>query len=384
MLAPMKTVLWLIACVAIAASGCDFGANSAKCGNSIVEIGEDCEPGSGASAVCDSACKFICGNGTLNSDEQCDDGNRVDGDGCDSTCKLECGNGNVDANEQCDDGNQKGGDGCDSDCKLECGNGKLDFNETCDASAGSPSGACGCTDACKWAVAGSSCSDDNACTGSDACDGAGTCKSKALSCDDKNAGTSDTCYAAVGCAHLKLSDTTGSNKQGGGTSGTLFEDVCPAGKVLVGIAGQVDKNGMSLNQLGGVCGPISISSTLAISIGADDTSLPLRGSGNNGDMPVISKCPANQVVVGFAGYADINGVYLIAAACAPLTASYGATGFSITIGNTADQSAIGVTGGMSFGDTKCINAIATGTSIRDGKPLGEFAVTCATMSIVSP
>lgn len=64
---------------------------------------------------------FICGDGILDPDEQCDDGNLSGGDGCDGSCQLEnsCGNGVVDPGEECDDGNLSGGDGCDSVCQLE-------------------------------------------------------------------------------------------------------------------------------------------------------------------------------------------------------------------------------------------------------------------------
>ena len=53
----------------------------------------------------------VCGNGTVEAGEQCDDGNTADGDGCDSNCQIEpvCGNGTVEAGEQCDDGNTDSG-----------------------------------------------------------------------------------------------------------------------------------------------------------------------------------------------------------------------------------------------------------------------------------
>jgi len=70
-----------------------------------------------------------CGDGNVDSGEQCDDGNTVDGDGCSSTCQTEvpppppptcvCGNGVVDAGETCDDGNTVDGDGCSSTCQTE-------------------------------------------------------------------------------------------------------------------------------------------------------------------------------------------------------------------------------------------------------------------------
>lgn len=64
----------------------------------------------------------VCGNGIVESGEQCDDGNLVSGDGCSSTCDIEvavCGNGILETGEQCDDGNLMSGDGCSSTCDLE-------------------------------------------------------------------------------------------------------------------------------------------------------------------------------------------------------------------------------------------------------------------------
>ena len=107
-----------------------------------------------------------CGNGVLTSDEACDDGNEVSGDGCDEQClRVEpgfscaapgqpcreiarCGDGLVAASEQCDDGNTEVGDGCSERCKVElgkkcegepsvctdaeCGNGIVEGAESCD------------------------------------------------------------------------------------------------------------------------------------------------------------------------------------------------------------------------------------------------------------
>jgi cysteine-rich repeat protein len=47
-----------------------------------------------------------------------------------------CGNGKVEANEQCDDGNKNNNDGCSSACKKEgCGDGIIQPPEECDGSA---------------------------------------------------------------------------------------------------------------------------------------------------------------------------------------------------------------------------------------------------------
>ena len=71
-----------------------------------------------ASRPCGGA---ACGNGVLETGEECDDGNTVSGDGCSATCQVEvgCGNGVVEGTEQCDDGNLNSGDCCSAHCFIE-------------------------------------------------------------------------------------------------------------------------------------------------------------------------------------------------------------------------------------------------------------------------
>lgn len=100
-----------------------------------------------------------CGNRVVQRKEQCDDGNRKDGDGCSSNCKVEpeeCGNGRMEGDEECDDGNIKGGDGCSSICTSEekyvpvlvtkCGNGILENDEECED--GNVIAGDGCSEVC--------------------------------------------------------------------------------------------------------------------------------------------------------------------------------------------------------------------------------------------
>lgn len=73
--------------------------------------------GTCAAGVCLPA---VCGGGFIDADEECDDGNRISGDGCTADCLLEaCGNGRIDVGEGCDDGDVRSHDGCDSTCALE-------------------------------------------------------------------------------------------------------------------------------------------------------------------------------------------------------------------------------------------------------------------------
>ncbi len=106
--------------------------------------GEECDDGGDTSTLyngCSTACKRVnyCGDGSISHDEQCDDGNLIDGDGCSSTCLYEagfsciqtngkteckpipCGNAILNENEACDDGNRISGDGCSAACLIESG-----------------------------------------------------------------------------------------------------------------------------------------------------------------------------------------------------------------------------------------------------------------------
>ena len=74
-----------------------------------------------------------CGNGVVDANEQCDDGNDDPEDGCNQCVAPVCGDGKVDGNEACDDGNQIDYDGC-TRCQLGiCGDGIVDGGiEECD------------------------------------------------------------------------------------------------------------------------------------------------------------------------------------------------------------------------------------------------------------
>lgn len=126
--------------------GCRADCTSERCGDGRVDAGEACDDG-GASATCSAACtRVVCGDFQVETPEICDDGNAVGGDGCSADCqRLEfCGNDLVDPGEACDDANQVSGDGCRGDCaKVEaCGDQVVDEGEACDDGNGNPSDAC--------------------------------------------------------------------------------------------------------------------------------------------------------------------------------------------------------------------------------------------------
>ncbi|MFH1425280.1 MAG: hypothetical protein ABIG28_00935 [archaeon] len=62
-----------------------------ECGlQSVCGTQTDCGTCSDPEEICQSGqCVVLCGNGVLDQGEECDDSNRLDGDGCDSMCELE-------------------------------------------------------------------------------------------------------------------------------------------------------------------------------------------------------------------------------------------------------------------------------------------------------
>ncbi len=107
---------------------------SAVCGNDEVEPGETCDPVSSCPTSCNDG--DVCTVDTLSGDPSlCTSScsypplaTCVDDDTCcpsncnantDNDCSPVCGNGEVESGEQCDDGGTTPGDGCDANCQYE-------------------------------------------------------------------------------------------------------------------------------------------------------------------------------------------------------------------------------------------------------------------------
>ena len=125
--------------------GCSMTCQFERCGNGIIDPGEQCDTADHDGFKCSKCHEVKCGDGILDAafGEKCDDGNAVASDDCVSsstdpaTCKLAiCGDGVVDtAREACDNGPANGtpGNGCAADCHvIACGNGILEAGEECD------------------------------------------------------------------------------------------------------------------------------------------------------------------------------------------------------------------------------------------------------------
>jgi fibro-slime domain-containing protein len=104
-----------------------------RCGDAAVnDVTEACDNGlnldrySTSASACGPGCTrpSFCGDAVVDSSfgEQCDDGANDNAyGGCSDTCKLgpRCGDGEVNGSEECDDGNRVNGDGCNLECKQE-------------------------------------------------------------------------------------------------------------------------------------------------------------------------------------------------------------------------------------------------------------------------
>ncbi|MDC0675873.1 DUF4215 domain-containing protein [Nannocystis radixulma] len=139
----------------------------------------------------------VCGDGIVEGDEQCDDGNEVDGDSCKNNCTPGelCGNGMLDPGEECDDGNKVALDDCENNCtetevSPSCGDGVVDGDDECDD--GNTDNTDACTNACKNAECGD-----------------GLVQAGVEECDDANDVDTDDCVsscklASCGDGHVQM------------------------------------------------------------------------------------------------------------------------------------------------------------------------------------
>jgi cysteine-rich repeat protein len=131
------------------------GATPATCGDGSVDSGEECDASGLDSADCNADCsEAVCGDGYLNTTagEVCDDGDENGeptfcNDDCTGTTEAVCGNGVLEEGENCEDNlaYRYCPDGeeecvtninyppCDDDCRIPiCGDGVVEGDETCD------------------------------------------------------------------------------------------------------------------------------------------------------------------------------------------------------------------------------------------------------------
>jgi hypothetical protein len=176
-----------------------------------------------------------------------------------------------------------------------------------------------------------------------------------------------------------LSGVDATGLAGNATGGTSYQDACPAGQALVGFVGSLSQATTAAvhRQIGGVCGTLQVTGT-AVSVN-QGSSLPARGK--VGVSAWSRTCPANQVVVGFAGRSGLL-VDQLTFTCAPLAASAATVGAPLTVGVATSLAAVGGTGGTAFAAIKCpAGEMARASSVRTGDNLAAFSLLCSKATV---
>jgi cysteine-rich repeat protein len=128
-------VFWVVGSSATLGTNTDFVGNIIAIESITLNTGSRIDCGSALARTgsvtldtnlieaCNYTCNnpWICGDGVVDSNEECDDGNLNNDDACNSQCDLTsnvgtCGEAIVDSNEVCDDGNLNNDDSCTNLC----------------------------------------------------------------------------------------------------------------------------------------------------------------------------------------------------------------------------------------------------------------------------
>jgi cysteine-rich repeat protein len=223
-------VAW--ATTASVTSGCGGGDSSG--------IGEDEDtgiptPDGGDGGDLDGADPIpVCGNGAKEGVEECDDGNKVDGDGCQADCTLMCKPGDpLRGDAKCDDRNPCNGVETCTAAKI-CSKGTpLKDGDSCGTGKTCKAGDClvnSCGDS--LVTAPEECDDGNVTKG----DGCDDCKFSCVSTDaTRNCPPPSPCFAAGTCNDAKHTCTAGAALADGTSCGASM--ICKAGSCVAAACG---------------------------------------------------------------------------------------------------------------------------------------------------
>ncbi|MDX2051038.1 MAG: DUF4215 domain-containing protein [Polyangiaceae bacterium] len=159
------------------------GGNTGQIGSMVIDLDMGAGMAKAGSSMCGASMCMervpACGDGYLDPNEKCDDGNGASGDGCGANCDavekdfacptpgmpcvstVACGDAKITGSETCDDGNATAGDGCSAQCQLEvawacpvvgarcgaalCGDSMVAGLEECDDGNANPGDGCSAT-----------------------------------------------------------------------------------------------------------------------------------------------------------------------------------------------------------------------------------------------
>jgi cysteine-rich repeat protein len=160
----------------------------------------------------------VCGDGSTDAGEQCDDGNVTDGDCCSSTCEFELPGSSCEDGDACTDVDECDGSGtCSAGPGLTCDDANSCTDDSCDSGIG-----------CVFANNAASCDDGDACTTLDVCALGNCVGGSAPDCDDSNLCTDDSCDPGTGCVNA---DNSAVCEDG---NACTISDVCLLGSCVGG------------------------------------------------------------------------------------------------------------------------------------------------------
>ena len=169
-------------------------AGTDACDN-ITEINADTLPGDASSTPANCGTATVCGNGTVEAGEDCDDGNTADGDCCSSTCQFEAAGSACPDGVFCNGGETCDGAGsCQAGTPVDCSDGVGCTEDVCDEAA----------DACVSTPNDANCPDDGLfCNGNEFCDAVNDCSSTGDPCPAGEVcdESTDVCTPQVACGN---------------------------------------------------------------------------------------------------------------------------------------------------------------------------------------
>jgi hypothetical protein len=153
--------------------------------------------------------------------------------------------------------------------------------------------------------------------------------------------------------------------------------------VIIGLQGSLIYPFGPHNTMNALCGTLNLTGNGPYTITVTgETALPSHGG--IGFSPWTSKCPANQMVVGFGGRAGADLEQIIVR-CAGLLVTGMPGSYAVSVGAVTAQPPVGsLTGGSSFPTTDCPSGqVATGSAIRaDSSNITGFGLVCSTPELI--
>ncbi len=277
------------------------------CGDGVLQSNEGCDDGNRTNGDgCSSACQPegtnpVCGNSMVEAGETCDDGNTTPGDGCSATCQTEgttpvCGNGVVEAGEQCDDNNTTSGDGCSSTCQNEgttpvCGNGIVEAGEQCDDN--NTTSGDGCSSTCQNEMTGFTCQQAcdklRSCTEME-CPGTVDVADCVTQCTPDPVAFQVDLIDMLTCTEINMQICPPPAQETNAGAACMVDADCIAGTLQPFCVQPIDMNGMATGWVDGYC--FAVGCTADVQCGANKLCVQIN---SNGTRACLQGCtPSNN------------------------------------------------------------------------------------------